>query len=463
MIYRLKPSYMLRGWDKMAWALVRRPENEVRKLSKEMFQTLLFCDGETDLTDELRKDLSEAALTQCEEQGIIEVCDCARPLEPDQYYKYFHNRYVQSVFWSVTGRCNFRCRHCYMDAPDAMLGELSTEEALELLDQMADCGVMHLDLTGGEPLVRRDFWQLIDRIQKHKMVIGKVYTNGWLLDESVLDEFEKRQLRPKISISFDGVGWHDWMRGIPGAEKAALRALRLCRERGFDTDVEMCIHRGNQETLMETIQALLQVGVTELKTSNIAMTDLWCSHSEGNALTQPEYIEAMLKYIPKYYEAGRPLELTLAGVISLHRDGSYEIHPEHYDGTEKCLNCYLCRTARWFCYITPDGRLLPCLPMTASPEQSRFPKVQDIGLRQGLSDSLYMRFVNTKVKDLLEVNEECGTCPYRFKCGGGCRAEALRDGRNDLMGCDRIMCMYWKGGYAERIRQVAEETAARYL
>ena len=64
MIYRLKPSYMLRGWDKMAWALVRRPENEVRKLSKEMFQTLLFCDGETDLTDELRKDLSEAALTR---------------------------------------------------------------------------------------------------------------------------------------------------------------------------------------------------------------------------------------------------------------------------------------------------------------------------------------------------------------------------------------------------------------
>lgn len=122
----------------------------------------------------------------------------------------------------------------------------------------------------------------------------------------------------------------------------------------------------------------------------------------------------------------------------------------------------MCGATRWACYITPEGRLLPCMPMTASPEQERFPKVQDIGLRQGLSDSYYMEFVNGRVKDLLEANKECRECPYRFRCGGGCRANALLDGNHELMGCDRTMCMLWKGGYVDRIRQVTEAAIEKY-
>ena len=59
------------------------------------------------------------------------------------------------------------------------------------------------------------------------MVIGKIYTNGWLLNEEVLDQFASRGMKPQISVSFDGVGWHDWMRGIQGAEERTLNALRL--------------------------------------------------------------------------------------------------------------------------------------------------------------------------------------------------------------------------------------------
>lgn len=105
---------------------------------------------------------------------------------------------------------------------------------------------------------------------------------------------------------------------------------------------------------------------------------------------------------------------------------------------------------------------MPCMPMTSSPEQYRFPKVQDIGLKQGLSDSLYMTFVNGRVKDLFEANKECASCQYRFRCGGGCRATALIDGEHELMGCDRMMCMLWKEGYVERIRRTAEDAIERY-
>ena len=463
MLYRLNLNYALRGWEKMAWTVVDQRRNQVKKLSSEEFQLLLLCDGETDLSNVDFTNEMKRALKKFETDHLIEKCEYKEPLNFDQYYRYYDNRYVQTVFWSITGKCNYRCRHCYMDAPDAALGEVSTAEALDFIDQMAECGVLQVDITGGEPFVRKDFWQLVDRMIYHKMTIGMVYTNGWLLTDKVLDEFERRNLYPEFSISFDGIGWHDWMRGISGAEKAALNAFELCQRRGFEVVASMCVHRGNLHTIPQTVEALKTVGVSWLVIANVDMTPLWCSHSEGNAMTREEYIEAMLPYIRWYYEAGRPIEhMEMRGVAEMWNDQLGDICTSHFDGTQDCLDCYLCGAARWSCYITPEGRLLPCMPMTASPEQSKFPRVQDIGLQKGLSDSYYMQFVNGRVKDLFAANQECAGCSYRYKCGGGCRAAALTGADHDLMGCDRDMCMFWKNHYDERILQTIREAEAKY-
>lgn len=463
MFYRLKTNFILRGWEKMSWVLVERPENLVTQISKEEFQTLLLCDGETELSEEILNDSMKEVLEQYKNNGIVTASTEPCPLSEDQYYRYFNNRNVSAILWSITGRCNYKCRHCFMNAPDAMLGELSTNEAINMIDQMAECGVLRVDITGGEPFVRRDFWQLVDRIICHKINIGMVYTNGWLLNDKVLDEFERRNLHPEFSISFDGIGWHDWMRGVPGAEEAAIRALQLCNKRGFSTNVEMCIHRGNQKILTQTFNLLNSLGVSRVKAGNVDMTELWHKHCEGNSWTEKEYIDAMIKYIPEYYKSGCPISnLILTNVITLHSNGTYDIIGETYDGTEKCLNCYMCDSARWSCYITPEGRLLPCMPMTSTDDQNKFPRIQDIGLRCGLSNSFYMRFVDGRVKDLLEANAECNACAYRYKCGGGCRASALLYGSHDLMGCDRIMCTLWKEGYVERIRKTADDAIAKY-
>ena len=120
----------------------------------------------------------------------------------------------------------------------------------------------------------------------------------------------------EINISFDGTGCHDWMRGVPGAEERTLRALKLCHEHGFHTSVSMCIHRGNKDTIPQTVETLRSVGATELKTAHVDETDLWRRHSEGNDLTWQEYVDAMLPYIEWYYEAGRPIESLEFGGIA---------------------------------------------------------------------------------------------------------------------------------------------------
>lgn len=462
MLYKLRRDYIIRGWKKMAWMLLHIPDYKCRVLNYEEFQVLLLCDGRTECDSSLITDGMRGILKNLKKDGIIEEVQGYGVLDDQQYYRYYDNRFVRSVFWSITGRCNYQCRHCFMDAPESALGELSHEQAIHLIDQMAECGVLRVDITGGEPFVRQDFWSLIDRIQYHKMTIGQVYTNGWLLSPAVLDKFEKRNLKPEISISFDGIGWHDWMRGVSGAEDAAIRALRLCKERGFPMNVEMCLHKGNRETLRETVTLLADIGVPSMKVGNVMETELWKGNSEGNALDNRAYTEAVLRYIPYFYLDGAPVQIMFSGVVALSKKSKdYKIIPVRYDGTEGCLDRLLCGAARYACYITPEGRLLPCMPMTACKEQEQFPLVQEIGLKQGLSDSFYMNIVDSRVEDLLAANPKCDACDHKYQCGGGCRATALERTGN-LMGCDGVQCQLWEEGYVERIRETVEAAIARY-
>lgn len=462
MYYRLRSDYALRGWKGRAWTLVKRPENKVRTLKREEFQVLLLCDGATDIGAEYLSDETSAILCKYKEDGIVEPCLSKKPLAEEQFYQYYDNRFVRSVFWSVTGRCNCCCRHCYMDAPEGAMGELSHEQAMNLIDQMAECGVLCVDITGGEPFVRKDFWKLVDHIQFHKMAIGQIYTNGLLLDEDVLDGFGKRHLKPEFSISFDGIGWHDWMRGIEGAEEAALRALRLCRLLGFPTSVEMCVHKGNCDTIAQTAELLADMGVSRLRIGNVTETDLWKRKDDGNSMDFREYMDAMLAYIPQFYEMGMPMDIMLGGVILLRKKSvEFSVIPEKHKGTENSEDRLLCGAARYACYITPEGRLLPCMPMTSCKNQNAFPLVQDVGLKKGLSDSFYMNIVGSRIKDLLATNSECALCPYKYQCGGGCRAVALEQ-TGEIMGCDRNQCTLWKEGYVERIRETAENAIAKY-
>ena len=124
-------------------------------------------------------------------------------------------------------------------------------------------------------------------------------------------------------------------------------------------------------------------------------------------MTQQEYMDAMIPYITWYYEGGRPIEdLEIGGIARLRKDAPGELSARYYDGTEACMDCYLCGATRKSCYITPEGRLLPCMPMTASPEQSKFPRVQDIGLQKGLSVRYNLRCVKLRVDGFLCATQQ---------------------------------------------------------
>ena len=251
----------------------------------------------------------------------------------------------ESVLWTITGRCNFRCRFCYVNTPDAAMDEMTHEEAIRSIDRMAERGVKGLKISGGEPFVREDFWQLVDHALKKGIGIEKIFTNGWLWMDGILDQFEERGMKPEFCVGFDGVERHDWMRGMKGAEQAALNALRCCYIRGFSTSVEMNIHRGNTDVLRETVDMLADSGVGKIYCHKVRDNEMWQRYSCGNDMTAKEYMDAVLQYIPEYYADCMRIDLRFDGVVELYKGGKYRV----IDGTDH-------GNASW--YIESDGQIM---------------------------------------------------------------------------------------------------------
>ena len=454
MYYILDDRFALRGWQKLPFALLDRRSGRAAFLKKADMALLLDMDGCTDLAG--ASEQQKKVLKKLEEEGVIHACAPGTELKDEQRYKFFDNRYIRTAHWSVTGRCNYRCKHCYMSAPDAKYGELDHETAMSIARQIVDCGIAEVTLTGGEPLVRRDFFDIVDALLDGGVHISQIYSNGRLVTEDVLRKLEDRGIRPEFNMSFDGVGWHDWLRGVPGAEKYVTDAFRLCREHGFPTGAEMCIHQRNKHTLRDTVNLLAGLGCGSLKTNPISNVGAWKEGGYGPGIGMEELFQTYLDYIPRYYEDGMPLSLQLGGFFSASpaapESWSIPMEKNCADPEKVCV----CGHARVVMYISAEGRALPCMALSGMPIQESFPLIPELGLRSCITDSSYMRLIETRASEVLAHDPECRTCPHAGRCLGGCRASALETTPDDIMGRDMCACAIFRDGWDEKIRAVME-------
>ncbi len=137
------------------------------------------------------------------------------------------------VAWNVTRRCNLHCAHCYTDSFDREYeGELSTEEARAVIDDLAGFGVPVVLFSGGEPLLRRDLFELIGHAQSSG-IRTVLSSNGTLITVDVARRLSQIGL-PYVGISMDGPeAVHDRFRGKKGAFQETLGAIRRCRDAGL--------------------------------------------------------------------------------------------------------------------------------------------------------------------------------------------------------------------------------------
>ena len=449
--YILTPSYTFRGWKLLPWAVQAYDHPQTEFLRREQWDLFSACDGQTDIDWDALTEEQKKWYSHWEKNGFIRRAEHGERLFPHQEYRFYPARFKESVQWSITGRCNYQCRHCFMSAPHAAQGEPDWERLMIMLDAFERCGIHNLSLTGGEPMYRRDFWLLVDEILRRGMIVPTLYSNGLLITNAFLDELSKRHMRPSIQFSFDGVGYHDWMRGVHGAEKVVLDALKRCQERGIPTSVSMVLFRENLGSIRETANLLASLGCSGLKTGRVIASGEWKQYTD-HSITQAQLYEAYLDYIPRYFEDGAPLSLVLDGFF-VHENGTgRELSPIEKGIPEQDFHkALMCGHVRRDLYVSPKGNVLPCMSMVGGPMEEQFSNMLETPLEEILDDgSFYMDAINFRVSDFMEHNPECKTCEYRTLCCGGCRAQAVLARPGDYLAKDPVTCEYYRGGWMER-------------
>lgn len=424
---------------------------ETAFINEVVFQAASFCDGQTDFRSPMVLPAHHAAKDKLVERGIAVPC-ADGALSDWQKYRLSHGHFAASAHWSITGRCNLRCRHCFMAAPQAKYGELTTGECLRIIDQLADANIGQVSLTGGEPLVREDFWQLVDALRAKRIVITQLYTNGVLVTDELLARFTERGLNCEFSLSFDCVGCHDWMRGVPGAEAAAVEAIKRLRRHGFAVSVETALHKGNLAKLPETYELFKKLDISRWKTSPAANTGNWTQEEGRYDIPPDELYDAYLALIGRHWRDKAPLGLMLGGFYYCRRGADdYHVPIIRFDGTDIALRQTACRSCRIHVYIMADGKMLPCIPMTGTAVEDKMPSLLNTTIAAALGDSEYFRLIDTRLEELFASNPDCADCEHRLRCGMGCRAAGLHDtGRYD--GVDKAACHILKQGYEEKIK-----------
>ena len=173
------------------------------------------------------------------------------------------------VIWNLTRRCNLRCRHCYTSSADVDFpGELTHEQALAVLDDLETFRVPALILSGGEPLARKDFFELAPRARQACRYLA-LSSNGTALVGETADRLAEIGF-DYVGISLDGIGrTNDWFRGKDGAFAEALPGSATASRRGIKVGLRFTMTRDNEAELPRILALCADEGVDKFYLSHL--------------------------------------------------------------------------------------------------------------------------------------------------------------------------------------------------
>lgn len=327
------------------------------------------------------------------------------------------------VVWSVTRSCNLKCMHCYANSENRRYpGELDTEQALQLIDQMAELKVPVILFSGGEPLVRPDIFQLAEyAISKGIRITFS--TNGTLIDSRAARRI-KELGTGYVGISLDGIGEvHDYFRMREGAFELALRGVRSCLQEGQKVGLRFTMNRHNIAQLPQIFELMEREGIQRACFYHMVYAG---RGSLEDDITHEETRQALDYIFEKARDfTRRGLEKEILTVDN-HADGVYlylkalELDQERADGILQKLRMNGGnRTAIAICNIDYQGEVHPdqFTPGITFGNVKETP-LRDIWLG---SDPVLAGYRDRKPL----LTGRCSSCGYLDICNGNFRSRSL--------------------------------------
>ncbi len=173
------------------------------------------------------------------------------------------------VIWNLIRRCNLACKHCYSISADRDFpGELTTEEVYRVMDDLKRFHVPVLVLSGGEPLLRPDIFDISRRAKAMGFYVG-LSTNGTLIDEAMIGRIADVGY-DYVGISIDGLrDTHDRFRRLQGAYDASMHAIRLCHARGIKVGMRFTLTQDNAHELPALLRLMEDEGIDKFYLSHL--------------------------------------------------------------------------------------------------------------------------------------------------------------------------------------------------
>jgi len=326
------------------------------------------------------------------------------------------------VVWNFTNSCNLKCRHCYQEAGTKLKGELDLEERLDIIDQLANEDVFSVALSGGEPLMDKDLWEVVKQAHKRNLYVS-IATNGTLITPQVAQRMAWCGVN-YVEISLDSTNpeVHDEFRGIPGFWERAVRGIKnAVAQPEFEVGIASTITQINFAELEDLIQFAKSLGADKFYAFNFIPTGRGKNMVDMD-LT-PQQREKMLNILYEHYLKGDIVCMTTSpqyARLCMMKSGEEVIPSSHYTVAKgkqaKMLAEFIggCGIGRAYCSIQPDGVITPCVFMPLPVGDLKEKKFIDIWNNSPILKDIRRRE---------DLKGHCGECEYRSACGG-CRARA---------------------------------------
>jgi len=309
--------------------------------------------------------------------------------------------------WHITERCNLNCRHCYQDH-DFLKKEIKTQELFNVLDgfikQIKDWKLskenVKISLTGGEPFMRKDFFELLKKCYNNRSEFRYgILTNGTFLDEETVKQLKKLRV-DYVQISLEGTEKiNDSIRGR-GVFKKAIKAVKLLKKEGVARNLSMTVSKTNLKEVpkMLNLSKKLRVGLGVRR-----YVPCGKKRSTNGFLLEPAQVRKLWHYLLKKKQSFWPK-------ISLGCEDGMLIQDFPCYQPNNCSAGHLSFT------VLPNGDIYPC---------RRLPVLSGNLLKQSFKSIYYNSEPLKKLRNLHNINDVCYSCPHYEKCNGGAKCMAF--------------------------------------
>ena len=305
--------------------------------------------------------------------------------------------------WNVTRKCNMKCSHCYINADTKeSITELTTEEAKNLIDQICEVSKPLLVLSGGEPLLRPDIYDLVRYGASKGLKMG-IGSNGSLIESDAAKKLKEAGIET-ISISLDShiPEQHDKFRGIQGSWEKAVNAIKVLRKNGVLVQVNTTVTQQNYSQIDEIMSLVEKLGVENFHLFFLVPTGRGVKITD---ISSTKYEEMIRKTFAKI--AQRKLNVRPSCAPQFMR-----IAKEMGLNMSRWIRG--CIAGLYYCRIYPNGEVTPCPYLPIKLGNIREKTFKEIWFNSEMLQTL---------RNFNALKGKCGVCEYRDLCGG-CRARA---------------------------------------